>query len=319
MKDDEVDISVCIATWSRPAGLRRLLLSLQETRADKRFSTQIVVVDNDADGSAGAIVDDLRSRLPPIVYLVEPQRGISFARNRALALARGHWIAFIDDDEEACPGWLQAFWEAARTCEAEGFFGPVRPVAEGVAPTWFRMQAFFPYAELGDGRRIDATHTRTGNAFVRRSLLGEAPFDPAFALTGGGDYELFARLVDAGARFHWCASAETRDYLPASRLTWSWLLQRAFRGGYTFTLVDRRRHPGLARDLQRITRATAGAVALTLLLPFAALRGYSEALLRLRRIAIQLGHLWTYLGPPVAPYRTEELAQRRDAEAPRKS
>ncbi len=314
MNEAPIDVSVCVATFRRPQGLARLLRSLESMCDDTRFTSEVVIVDNDAEGSAQAVAEAWRPRFAHLTYVIETERGISQARNRGVAVARGRWIAFIDDDEEACPGWLQAYEQAAQRHDADGYFGPVRPCPEGAAPAWFSVDAFFPYPELPDAGRIDATHTRTGNAFLRRDLLGEAPFDPAFALTGGGDYDLFARLVDAGACFRWCAAAATIDYLPAERLTWRWLLQRAFRGGYTYTLIDRRRHPGWSHDLRRITRALGGGLLLAATWPLAALRGKTNALLRLRRIAVQCGHLWCYLGPPVRPYDSD---QRRGAETQR--
>lgn len=299
-----VDVSVCVASFKRPAGLKRLLDSLRHATSGAAPSFEIVVVDNDAAGSARATVDAAQASLPSLRYFVEPRQSISHARNHAVGHARGTWIAFIDDDEEAEPGWLDAYWRASRAGAADGFFGPVIPVTEGTAPRWYRTDVFFAYANHPDGHPIGAESTRTGNAFVRRECLGDAPFDPAFGLTGGSDFELFSRLLEGGARFAWCRGARTRDYIPAERLRLRWLLQRAFRGGYTWTAVDRRRRPGLALDVRRVVRALVGLVAFSLVLPVDAVRGWPPLMVRLRRVCIQAGHLWAYLGRSVEPYKT---------------
>jgi GT2 family glycosyltransferase len=62
---------------------------------------EVIVVDNRPAGSAPVQID--RARL-----VREPRPGISAARNRGLAAARGEIIAFTDDDVEVDPAWLLA-------------------------------------------------------------------------------------------------------------------------------------------------------------------------------------------------------------------
>lgn len=301
-----IDISVCIATFRRPDELRRLFASLRDTCADPAFRCEVLVVDNDAAGSARVAVEAAAGSLPNARYCIEEQQGISQARNRAVSEATGTWIAFIDDDEEACKGWLQAYWQAASTGDSEGYFGPVIPVAVDTPPAWFHDDVFFAYGTAPDGAAIGASHTRTGNALVRRDWLLRHRFDPAFGLTGGGDYELFARMIEAGATFRWCERSRTRDYIPANRLTFRWLYQRAFRGGYTYTTVERRRDPSLTAQGKQLVKALLGLAAFSFMLPFEILRGWRGVTYRLRRLCIQAGHLWAFIGPPVEPYRVED-------------
>ena len=93
-------ISVCVPTFRRNRMLERLLrnLALQETGGS--FDVSVVVVDNDAAGPANETVIGLGKELGlDITYGVEPEQTIPAARNRALGLARGNYIAIIDDDE----------------------------------------------------------------------------------------------------------------------------------------------------------------------------------------------------------------------------
>jgi Glycosyl transferase family 2 len=68
----------------------------------------VVVDDGSTDGtpSALAAIDDARMRV-----VRRPNGGLSAARNSGLAAARAPWVVFIDDDDEAQPGWLAAFLE----------------------------------------------------------------------------------------------------------------------------------------------------------------------------------------------------------------
>jgi cellulose synthase/poly-beta-1,6-N-acetylglucosamine synthase-like glycosyltransferase len=63
---------------------------------------EILVVDNaSTDGTAEVI------RRHPVRYLHEPRRGVSNARNRGIAEARGEILAFIDGDCVADRSWLR--------------------------------------------------------------------------------------------------------------------------------------------------------------------------------------------------------------------
>src|SRR5579883_1155797 len=107
-------VAVCIATFRRPEGLRRLLSELQEqTFHGEPPAVDVVVVDNDEARSAQAVCRD--SPLARLHYVHEPRRGIPQARNRAIKTARElgcGLIAFIDDDELPANDWLDQLLSA---------------------------------------------------------------------------------------------------------------------------------------------------------------------------------------------------------------
>ena len=239
----EPDISVCVVTYRRPDSLARLLRSLgRQEGALPAF--EILVVDNDVEGTAAGVCRQFEGPLP-IHYVVEPRRGISHARNRSVAASRGRYIAYVDDDHEVGPDWLAGLHAAAVGSGADGVFGPVNVNVEGELPAWVRSAGFFTYQPLVPGAPIPWYRTRTANCCLRRAALpGPAPFDPRLAFTGGEDVDLFDRMIRGGARLISIASPVIQDRRPAARANARWLLRRSFRIGGTTADIEWR---GLGR------------------------------------------------------------------------
>ena len=60
-------------------------------------------------------------------------------------------------------------------------------------------------------------------------------FDLSFGLTGGEDSQLFYRLFLAGYKLIFCEEAFVSEFVEQNRLNQSYLLQRSFRIGQTYT------------------------------------------------------------------------------------
>lgn len=230
-----MNVSICIATYRRADRLAALLKDLAQQSVPP---AEIVVVDNDADGSARETVDRYRQQGAscPVIYAIQPQKNISLTRNRTVELASGEWLAFVDDDERAPATWLDGLLATASRCAADGVLAPVVPVVPDTAPVWIRRGAFYDFPRLPTGNVVPVNRLRFGNVLLRGALLrtGKVRFDPAFGLTGGEDNDLLARLVQGGARIVWCDEAIVHEPVEAARLTLRWLLLRGLSGGQDF-------------------------------------------------------------------------------------
>ena len=293
-------VSLCIASYRRPAGLARLLDSVARLKRPEAVELEVIVVDNDP---AGQLVE-----APPVAelpeaelhWLHEPRRNIAHARNRAVDAARGEWLGFVDDDEVLCEDWLAAYWRCAAEGAADAWFGPVLPRLEAPGPAWLDLQRFYARPRHATGAVLLAGEARTSNAFVRRSLLGSLRFDPAYGRSGGSDTLLFGRLAAAGARYAWCDAAPVWEWLPPERHRLAWLLQRSFRGGCVHQRVERE----LGRARAASWLRAPGVAALCLLAALAALpAGRRRAAPFLMRAAVQAGRIWTELGGRYEEYR----------------
>lgn len=227
-----IEISICVCTFRRPAGLVRLLRSLRGLDPATP-PHEVIVVDNDAARSGAPAVRQAQAEGLSVQYVVEPVRGIARARNRTLEPATGTFVAFIDDDEEADPQWLVRLWSEVTRHDHDGGCGPVVPRFNDQTPGWLIEGRFFERPRPSTGTILASFQLRTGNALIRRSrlLALSGPFDERHNLTGGEDTELFVRLLAGGARFIAVDSAIVYEHLPPNRTTLRWLLQRRFLNG----------------------------------------------------------------------------------------
>lgn len=101
-------IDLCICTFRR-SFISETLASVARARVPPGADLRIIVIDNDDTPTARDRVLGAAATMPhPVSYAHASGANISIARNAALALADGDWIAFLDDDEIADPDWLLA-------------------------------------------------------------------------------------------------------------------------------------------------------------------------------------------------------------------
>jgi GT2 family glycosyltransferase len=93
-------ISVIVCTRDRPEQLERCLKSLQNLSIAPQ---EIVVVDSAPSSDA---TRNLVTSFPKVRYVLEPQPGLSRARNSGIAHTSGDVIAFTDDDVVVHPDWI---------------------------------------------------------------------------------------------------------------------------------------------------------------------------------------------------------------------
>jgi len=99
-------ISVVVVNWNRRELLRACLASLAR-QTGVEFET--IVVDNGStDGSAEMAAGEFGGR----VIRNTENRGFCAANNQGIAAARGEFIALLNNDAEAEPGWLAALERA---------------------------------------------------------------------------------------------------------------------------------------------------------------------------------------------------------------
>ena len=238
-------VAICVITYQRPKGLERLLNGLNRLTfsQSKSLDVRVIVVDNDSTGSASQVCESIIPSFKyPLTYSIEPCRGISNARNRAIAYVpqEADFVAFIDDDEVPEASWLNELLTTQYEYDADVVSGSVLPYFPSkTVATWVIKGRFFerPRYPTGHLRKTAATN----NVLVRGEIFRtmEKHFDVRFALTGGEDGHLFRRIYRAGYKIVWSDLALVYEWIPESRTNIKWLLQRTYRTYSTFSLHEK--------------------------------------------------------------------------------
>lgn len=274
-------VVVGIATYRRPSELETLLRSLVGQGA--QYETEILVVDNDARGTARSIVEAMSTEIQTR-YVIEPVPGIAAARNRALdESADADFLVFVDDDEIATDGWLSHLVDFALSNSAiDVVYGQVRSEFPQDAPPWVIHGGFVKRRELTTGQLLQGA--ATNNTLLRLASwrrLGCPRFDLSFSATGGSDSDFFSRLRRSGLTIQACAEAVIREPIDTSRVTPRWIARRGFRNGVVLARIWSQQYPrvlvmakgfwwfvtgviAVMRDLMTVRRVLAPAVTRTL-------------------------------------------------------
>ena len=94
-------ISVIIPTYNRAHTLKR---ALDSVLAQIRPADEIIVVD---DGSTDLTAQLIKQNYPQVIYIKQANQGVSAARNTAIEIAQGEWLALLDSDDEWLPNKLE--------------------------------------------------------------------------------------------------------------------------------------------------------------------------------------------------------------------
>jgi len=151
----EPSISVIICTYNRDKFIGEALNCLaKQTLPAGNF--EIIVVDNRSTDNTASIAKKFIADHPELQarYVMEPNKGLSFARNRGIQEARASIVTYIDDDAEVTPHFLESivsFLQANSSVVGVG--GKVIPkYSESGEPKWISkyLNGFVGRMDFGD-------------------------------------------------------------------------------------------------------------------------------------------------------------------------
>ena len=304
----ELHIVVGVLTYRRPEGISKLLdvLSRQQHHPDRPYRLTVVVVDNDPKGSGHVAVEPFSAiEAYQLIYVVEAEPGIPFARNRAMDVAPADTdrFCFLDDDEWPVDGWLDSMLEVWGKTDADCIYGPVEPVYPEQPRQYFITARVFERKKNHNCDRIG--YAASNNVMFNYKLVRQwgLRFEEKMRFTGGTDYLFFNQAVRRGMKIFWANNALVYDIIPANRMTWKWILQRQYRLGNTFA-VSEVLHGGVKRRLFRaaygVLRVGLGIAMLPAIVvsPYWGVRALTHVLRGAGMVSGILGHSYQEYKPP---------------------
>lgn len=249
-----IKITVAIPTYNRAAFLRQTLAGIVAQQFPREHF-EVLVIDNNSTDDTAAVVAEFAQATPAPRYLRETQQGLDYARNRAIAEARGEIIVFGDDDILVQPDWLAQLAVPlladadARQIGAVG--GEVIPVFPHGLPDWVR-EWHAPLAFRPDMGPLDPRHCPMGAnmAFPRWIFDQLGPFHTALDRAAGnyfsgGDSEMIRRVRATGYQVWFSPRAAVKHQMPANRTTFRYATRHAFDSARS-RVIDRAGQPGAA-------------------------------------------------------------------------
>lgn len=227
-----LDASVVVCTYNRCQSLADTLRAVAALQVPAGFTWELIVVDNNSRDDTRATVEAFAQAHPVlnVRYAFEARQGLSNARNHGIALARGDYLVFTDDDVLPAADWLHLLVAGMRRhgCAAAG--GRIDPLWQAPPPPWL-TERFFGFLAL----RTDAEGPKPARAeedmpfgaslaFERSVFDRIGGFDPQLGrkgnvLAGGEEIDVLMRIVHRGGQVMYFPAARVRHKVEAFRLT----------------------------------------------------------------------------------------------------
>ncbi len=185
-------VSAVITTYNRPDYLYQALQSVQTQTCPIH---EVIVVDDCSPTEPNSVLDKFAD-LPIVYRRLSINHGANYARNYAVSLASGDWIAFLDDDDAWLPDKLtRQFQVMGVRCDEHEWLGSLCS---------YRFLESLQDRYWGHTDVVELEVLKTGNPYcgasgllVRKEIIEKVKFDET--LLCGQDWDVFIRLSKLGA------------------------------------------------------------------------------------------------------------------------
>lgn len=244
-----MELSVILCTYNRSKGLIRTLKSLQSQDLPKNFAWEVVVVDNNSTDDTQEKVREFAENSELVVrYVKEKKQGLSHARNRGVAEARGRYLHFTEDDEIADKNLIREIHGTFETYKCDCVGGRIYLKCEEKMPNWLieEIWGFLGYLDYGDNvlQMDEQRYPFGGNMTFSRQVFNRIGFfnvnlgRKGKELFGGEEVDFFRRLLSAGGKGVYQPKALVYHIIDKSRLKKTYFRTVHYNEGMQRALLD---------------------------------------------------------------------------------
>ena len=244
-----MELSVILCTYNRSNGLIGTLKSLQFQDLPEHFAWEVVVVDNNSTDETPEKVRKFAENSELIVrYVKEKKQGLSHARNKGVAEARGRYLHFTEDDEIADKNLIREIYGTFKTYKCDCVGGRIYLKCEEKMPTWLieELWGFLGYLNYGDNTlQMDEQRypfggnmTFSREVFKRIGLFNVNLGRKGKELLGGEEVDFFRRLLSSGGKGVYQPKALVYHIISQSRLKKNYFRTLHYKEGMQRALLD---------------------------------------------------------------------------------
>lgn len=222
-------LSVIICTYNRSELLAYCLNSLYEQSFDSG-TIEVIVVDNNSNDRTQELINEFSEK--GVRNIIETNQGLSHARNRGAAEAKGEWLIYLDDDILLDPGMLDRCLKWCDDQKIVAFGGAFSPWYHYGEPHWFKKEYASINLKYDRVTELKGEEFLTGCVFALRkdSLSDVGGFDQNLGMRGnivgyGEETEVQRLLRQKGKKIIFDPSIHVRHVVNPERLDPMWYLQ----------------------------------------------------------------------------------------------
>jgi len=225
-------LTAIICTYNRAKYIGPLLESIAANDLAKS-AYEIVLVDNNCTDNTREVCEAFAKKHKDVNfrYVIEPEQGLSAARNKGIKEAKGDLIVYVDDDALVDTWYLRTIAEYMSShSEISAVGGPIIPMYEDAEePQWmtrFTKELLCGYLYFGDDERPfpGERYPGGGNAAYRAAVFEKVGlFNTALGRKGGGlmgseEKDIFDKMRAQGMRFMYLPKMILHHIIPQKKL-----------------------------------------------------------------------------------------------------